>query len=486
MKAVCLFQILLISISISYAQLNQFYHIDLPIDILTNARQMEATPDGGLIIAGNFSNLSYHRNVLLKLDSNNQISWVVNQPNYAQTMGLTPHCLVSSDGNYLFGEDVPNANPIIARESKLSKFTPNGDLIWEFQYSINQYNIPFEIIETTDEIMMLVLSSENLGNTQFWHYSLVRLSFQGVFLGAILVDPQMPNNLVNAAYTALNLTNDQHILLAGEGDLLLQNGGLSTVHFVNKMSTDGALVWQYVHLPTADISEHINSLIQLPCGDIIGFGSKATYAQSLNYNGTALRLSESGMLINYNDTSDSLSEFWDGVAYNECGYLAVGINKVINLENAALSVSPPYLFGANESDQTILEHTFGLPIVQGADGTSICKRLNGEYAILTSINMPNQVIFIQGTQLSLQGDHTKNQHFDIFPNPSNGIFKVSSISTEPMKITMLDQQGKQVAQFDLDELSSDNSFDLSEQAPGVYFAHISQGAQQWVKKLVVR
>ena len=55
-----------------------------------------------------------------------------------------------------------------------------------------------------------------------------------------------------------------------------------------------------------------------------------------------------------------------------------------------------------------------------------------------------------------------------------------------MLITMLDQQGKQVAVFELNKLSSDNSFDMSEQATGVYFAHISQGEQQWVKKLVVR
>jgi hypothetical protein len=74
----------------------------------------------------------------------------------------------------------------------------------------------------------------------------------------------------------------------------------------------------------------------------------------------------------------------------------------------------------------------------------------------------------------------------IFPNPSDGIFQVSSLSTEHIQFSILDQQGKQVAQFDLDELSSDHSFDLSDQAPGVYFAHISQGEQQWVKKLVVR
>jgi hypothetical protein len=55
-----------------------------------------------------------------------------------------------------------------------------------------------------------------------------------------------------------------------------------------------------------------------------------------------------------------------------------------------------------------------------------------------------------------------------------------------MQITVLDQHGNQVAQFELNALSSDNSFDLSDQAPGVYFAHASQGEQQWVKKLVVR
>jgi hypothetical protein len=71
----------------------------------------------------------------------------------------------------------------------------------------------------------------------------------------------------------------------------------------------------------------------------------------------------------------------------------------------------------------------------------------------------------------------------ISPNPSNGIFQVSSISAEPMKIVILDQQGKQVAQFELNELSSDNSFDLRDQAPGVYFAQVTQGGNRWVKKL---
>jgi hypothetical protein len=91
-----------------------------------------------------------------------------------------------------------------------------------------------------------------------------------------------------------------------------------------------------------------------------------------------------------------------------------------------------------------------------------------------------------GQYVGIQEITASEIEIGIFPNPSEGIFQVSSISTEPMRITILDQQGKQVAQFDLNELSSDNSFDLSDQAPGVYFAHISQGELQWLKKLVVR
>lgn len=91
-----------------------------------------------------------------------------------------------------------------------------------------------------------------------------------------------------------------------------------------------------------------------------------------------------------------------------------------------------------------------------------------------------------GQYLGIQEITASETEIGIFPNPSEGIFQVSSISTETVKITMLDQQGKQVATFELDELSSNNSFDLSDQAPGVYFAHVSQGGQQWVKKLVVR
>jgi|GEM_PF-6851376 len=91
-----------------------------------------------------------------------------------------------------------------------------------------------------------------------------------------------------------------------------------------------------------------------------------------------------------------------------------------------------------------------------------------------------------GQYLGLEVVTASLTEIGIFPNPSDGVFQVSSLSEEQMLITLLDQQGKQVALFELNELSSNNSFDLSDQVPGVYYAHISQGENQWVKKLVVR
>ena len=74
----------------------------------------------------------------------------------------------------------------------------------------------------------------------------------------------------------------------------------------------------------------------------------------------------------------------------------------------------------------------------------------------------------------------------ITPNPSDGIFQVSSMSDEPFSLTIFNEHGLQIFSSELPNSSKNSIFNLSDQAPGVYFAHVSQGGQQWVKKLVVR
>jgi hypothetical protein len=79
-----------------------------------------------------------------------------------------------------------------------------------------------------------------------------------------------------------------------------------------------------------------------------------------------------------------------------------------------------------------------------------------------------------------------NNPIQISPNPStNGIFDVSGIQTGNATLLVYNELGQVVFQATLAG-NGKLSIDLSNQTPGVYFAHISQGEQQWVKKLVVR
>jgi hypothetical protein len=74
----------------------------------------------------------------------------------------------------------------------------------------------------------------------------------------------------------------------------------------------------------------------------------------------------------------------------------------------------------------------------------------------------------------------------ISPNPStNGIFDVSGIQTGNATLLVYNELGQVVHQAALVG-NGKLSINLSNQTPGVYFAHISQGEMQWVKKLVVR
>jgi ligand-binding sensor domain-containing protein len=78
------------------------------------------------------------------------------------------------------------------------------------------------------------------------------------------------------------------------------------------------------------------------------------------------------------------------------------------------------------------------------------------------------------------------EEIDIIPNPSDGLFEISSMSDEKITVDVFDEQGKLTLSSELPNPSDKSTFDLRNQPPGVYFAHISQGEQQWVRKLVVR
>ncbi len=91
-----------------------------------------------------------------------------------------------------------------------------------------------------------------------------------------------------------------------------------------------------------------------------------------------------------------------------------------------------------------------------------------------------------GQYVGIQEVLVSASEIGIFPNPSDGIFQVSSLSAQSINLIIFNEQGQQILSSELPTPFENNIIDLSNQLPGIYFAHISQGAQHWVKKLVLR
>jgi alpha-tubulin suppressor-like RCC1 family protein len=147
----------------------------------------------------------------------------------------------------------------------------------------------------------------------------------------------------------------------------------------------------------------------------------------------------------------------------------------IALSNCMASVYGTQLFGF---------HMLAIP----ANRLSICSSGTNEWG---GLGNGNQGWFADEIDLNCyiftlaQTHDDKLNDVTIVPNPSDGLFQLSTLSSDPILVIVIDQQGKQVATFELNELSTEHSFDLSGQEPGVYFASIIQGKKQCIKKLLL-
>ncbi|MFM6935969.1 MAG: T9SS type A sorting domain-containing protein [Flavobacteriales bacterium] len=84
--------------------------------------------------------------------------------------------------------------------------------------------------------------------------------------------------------------------------------------------------------------------------------------------------------------------------------------------------------------------------------------------------------------LGIEETQVNQNELGVYPNPSTGIFHLESLSEEPMEVEVYDHQGSRI-QLD-DQFTS--IILLENQAPGVYFIHVKQGDQFWVKKVVLQ
>jgi hypothetical protein len=473
--------------------------INLPIGQMNNPSSIQACNDKGFFVAGKQSVglTGYFKTELIKLDSSLNVEWLVDQP---QRLLLNPtYSLVCSDGGVLIN-DTKDTLAIDGfsqySQGKLLKYKENGVLDWEYIFNQPFWNYTGAMTEINGDIYVLW---ERFLETTFlnaeaeseWH--ILKFSANGDSIGSINITNLLPPGMFNKYYKDMIKTTDNQIILTGFGiswlPCLLSNpiNQAVTVPLIQKIDLTGNLIWDYTEFPEhkqVPFQAQFFNVEELPCGDIVAFGVN----KNIKLHGYVIRFDADGHIQEILNPNQIWNEFYSGTSYQNCGFLAVGS---IRLNTDPMNVHRgSFIYGIDNSNQEIINTSLiDYPQITSEFIIDICPLFNdsSKFAIVMSNNQSSRIVIIGDYQNELDIEDNEDQaEISIFPNPSDGIFQVLSISTEPMRIVILDQQGKEVAAFKLDELSSENSFDLSEQALGVYFAHISQGEKQWVKKLVVR
>jgi hypothetical protein len=470
---------------------------NLPNGLMDNPSTIQAYNDNGFFIAGNEANLltGGTKTTLVKLDSALNIQWYAVQPERLLFNPTYSH--VCSDGCVLVNDtkDILEPNGIFyCSQAKLIKYKPSGDLDWAYTFNQPYWNWLGDMTEINGVIYTLWQKFLNHANSESepeWH--ILKFSLNGDSLGSINITNLSPPGMFFKVYKELITTSDGQLLLSGWGQTwlpsLLSNpiNQAVSVPLLQKIDLTGDLIWDYSELPEhkeVPYQAQFFNVEELPCGDIVAFGVN----KNIQLHGYVIRFDADGHIQEIINPNQIWNEFYSGTSYQNCGFLAVGSIRLNNDPNNVLNGS--FLYGLNDSNHEIINTSLiDYPQVIYEVINDICplKNDSSKFAIVMTNNQSTRVVIIGAYQNELNIENNKDQaEISLSPNPSDGIFQVSSLSAEPMRIVILDQQGKQVAQFELDEISSDNSFDLSDQAPGVYFAHISQSEQWWVKKLVVR
>ena len=78
--------------------------------------------------------------------------------------------------------------------------------------------------------------------------------------------------------------------------------------------------------------------------------------------------------------------------------------------------------------------------------------------------------------------NASNSEITIYPNPSNGLFTIST--TQPVEVTVTDSNGRIVAS--INEIESETTINLSQCASGIYFAKIYSTNNQETKKIIIK
>jgi photosystem II stability/assembly factor-like uncharacterized protein len=285
-----------------------------------------------------------------------------------------------------------------------------------------------------------------------------------------------------SCYAGMYQTNDY----GTSWTLLNTNSGQFPVHLGSEIAT---FYNNDVYLTnTSSLASQTNTL---DCYGIGGVGFTSSYGDTLirtnNCNdgwGNTLRALTISELGGSTTVLHFLDEGISDVALNASGIFAVSQRPLRSMDGGQSF----FRQGCTLPSDSLLFFTriefidndiaYALAINQDSGIIKLLKTTNAGGITTNYVTQPLQNVG------GLHDNASSSIH--ISPNPSsNGIFNVSGIQTVDATLLVFNELGQIVHQAALVG-NGKQSIDLSNQAPGVYFAHISQGDLQWVRKLVVR
>lgn len=123
--------------------------------------------------------------------------------------------------------------------------------------------------------------------------------------------------------------------------------------------------------------------------------------------------------------------------------------------------------------------------ISGQNNQTFIPTSNGSYAVrLSKGACVDTSSCFEMTTLSTNNLSINEEELSIYPNPSEGVFKVSGYSKETSSIVVLDALGRQI--LDAEVTKETTTIDLSNKQNGVYFFRIIEKDEQSLHKVILK
>ena len=452
-----------------------------------SARRVQITPEGGYIMVGHTtSHDSADANIyVIKTDMFGDTLWTKSIGGSGLDYGYSIY--KTNDGNFIIAASTKSTGAG-GDDFYLIKIGGNGAVLWAKTYGGTGEDIAREAIQTTDGGYIIVGYTNSPGASFFDAY-LIKTNANG--------DTTWTKTYGGMSYdagTSVKQTSDGGYILLGE---TFSFGAGSSDYYLIKTDATGNITWTKTYGGAAvDEGSYVQltsdgGYIVIGDSESYGAGDADIYVVKTNATGDSLWSKTYGGPLK--DVGKTIEPTSSG------GYIIAGVNRSVGIG----FLPDVWILNINSIGDTIWTKTYG-----GANhehGYDAKQTADGGYIVVSHGNIvPGNKEDVYLLKLDSLGnmDSTTNinpifvaselliNSFAVYPNPSNGIFKVelnSNNSSYPAEIKLLNAAGQIIYEENIPPIISTYSttINISEYAKGIYFLGVTSNNYSITRKVLL-